>query len=163
MLKLRFQPSSAGYAFKPGDPNVSTELDGGVSATRTDILNPSDMVQCSWYLENDIEYEEFIIFFKGPAKEGAAWFLMDLVLDEAQPVERTCKFMTGTFQLVEVDGPRTMVSAQLEVEPIYYDPAYFDTLQMLITEYGSLANAQPVLNQFDQLINVDFPESLDLE
>tara|TARA_B100000678_G_scaffold237062_1_gene206796 strand:+ start:16360 stop:18519 length:2160 start_codon:yes stop_codon:yes gene_type:complete len=163
MNKIKFVPASAGYTYQPGNPNIETKLDGGISLTRQDILNPSSIVSCQWVLENDVEYEEFNIFFKGPAKEGAAWFLMDLTIDEAYPVERTCKFVSGSVVLDTVDGPVRTISGQVEVEPIYYDPAYWDMLQTLIDGYGSLANALLVLNQFEQLVNVDLPVSLNFD
>lgn len=163
MNKIKFVPASAGYTYQPGNPNIETKLDGGISLTRQDILNPSSIVSCQWVLENDVEYEEFNIFFKGPAKEGAAWFLMDLTIDEAYPVERTCKFVSGSVVLDTVDGPVRTISGQVEVEPIYYDPAYWDMLQTLIDGYGSLAAALLVLNQFEQLVNVDLPASLNFD
>jgi hypothetical protein len=160
MAKLRFAPSLSSYATRPGSPVVGTELDGGMGAYRQDILNPADKVSCQWVLRSKTEYQQFVIFYKGPAKEGAAVFLMDLVIDDPDPVERTCRFLPGTFSLDSIQGNVHIVSAQLEVEPIYYDPAYWDTLQMLVESYGDLETASPVLNQLEILINVDFPEYL---
>lgn len=163
MAKLRFAPILAAYATDPGQSVIGTELDGGMGAYRTDILNPADKVNCQWVLPSKEDYREFVIFYKGPGKEGAATFLMDLVIDDPDPIERTCRFIPGTYKLVSIQGQTYTVQAQLEVEPLYLDPDYYDTLYMLIEEYGSLEAAQAMLNQFNQLINVDFPESLDLE
>jgi len=83
--------------------------------------------------------------------------LIDLYLDEPYLTEHEANFMPGTFGLVSQQGLSFTVSAQLEVMPISYDADYSESYVMMVTEYGSIANAKAMTNSLEKLVNIDLP------
>lgn len=154
MYKLVLPPDQSGYSVAVGEEIVSTKLSGGASRSRLDILNAANTVTCSWTVGPD-NYKYLRQFYVVNVKNGGEQFTIDLILDDYIPTEYKAKFVANTWALQSQRGHTYTVSAQLEIEAIDYDFEYDETIIMLISEYGSMQNANEILNLLNKLVNYD--------
>lgn len=154
MYKLVTTPDSSGYSVTPGSEVIGTKLDGGASRTRVDILNAASTVTCQWTLGPE-DYEYLRMFYSLNVYNGGEQFLIDLILDSAELTEYRAKIIPDTWKLVSQSGLQYVVSCNLEIEAIVQDYEYLTGIIMLMTEYGSLQEANTVLNLLEKLVNYD--------
>lgn len=148
--KLPFPPDRSSYAFKYNSGIVSTELDGGMSKVRLDVVGNTSIVNCSWVLKND-EFEYFMIFYHVIAKQGAAEFKLDLILNKPELQETTCRFVPDSLEVSEPSGLSYFVSAQLEVKPIIDES--FTMIGLTLASNPEVIARMCI--QLEQLVNTD--------
>ncbi len=160
MEKINFQPNRPAYSMTRGGKVVGTQLDGGLARYRQDQVNAASLVQCQWVLTSRYDYDRFMDFFEGVAREGAVRFLMDLVIDYGDPTEYVCNFVPDTFNLVSINGNVHTVTAQIQAKPLQIDLDYRAALWMIDNEYGSLDDGLDVINHLNQFVNIDLPNTV---
>lgn len=147
--KLVLRPEQSSYAVTPGSSIVETQLDGGKSRRRTDIVNSASVVDVSWFL-NQSQYQYIQSFFNRATAKGATPFLIDLILSQPSLEEFEATFVADSFVLDGVQGLSFEVSAQLEVVPIRDDE--FDEIFLILFDNGKEVD---FLNCLEQLANID--------
>ena len=155
MRKFPFLPTSASYAVDYGAEAFAVKLDGGLSRYRRDIIGSSKLVEASWQFGPG-EFQYFEAFYRTATEFGSEPFLLDLIIDEAIPVERTCNFVPGTKRLDSQSGLTYIVSVRLEIAPKQYSADYDNSLLDLMEFYGSLNQIDTNLNLLEKLVNIDF-------
>lgn len=156
MNKLSIPPDQAGYATTNGSGTKRTELDGGLGRYRRDMLNQSSLVNCSWTV-NKGDYNYLMAFYRINELDGGEGFLVDLILDEYQPIEYIAHIIPGSWALTSQSGTGYTVGVQLEIEAIEHDYVYDQALIDIIGIYGSDDKAQVIMNLLHKLIHVDLP------
>ncbi len=115
--KLKLAPAAASYVFTMPTGLLQAELDGGPPRTRLDMTGGWIMVSCQWegdssvlkYLQQTYRYYE---------ANGGAHFLVDMVIDEGELIEREATYVKGSAHLVSVQGLLYTWGANLLVAPI---------------------------------------------
>lgn len=156
MNKLVIPPDQSGYAATYGSGVKRTELDGGLSRYRLDILNQSSLVNCSWTINRE-EYNYLVAFNRIYEKNGGDAFLIDLILDTQEPTEYIAHIVPGSFQLASQKGTGYTITAQLEVEASEHDYEYDQALIDIYGAYGSSEKAIIVLNLLHELVHFRLP------
>ena len=116
MTKFIIPPDNSAYSVTDGKEVVATQLDGGAARYRRDIIGATSTVNVSWILNED-SYKYLRSFYRGITGKGALPFLIDLILDEYEPIEHKVYFIPGSMQLTAQKGLTYWASAQLEVYP----------------------------------------------
>ena len=156
MEKLSIRPDRADYSFSAsGNEVLRADLDGGSGRYRADVLNASEMVDVNWVVHPD-DYQYLWAFYRRVSR-GADPFLIDLLLEGTEWVERTAHFMPGSFRLTGRDRISFKVSAQLEVEQVESDADY-DSALVAFFEVGRCDMASYV-NLFSPIVNTNWPEA----
>jgi hypothetical protein len=96
--KLNLLPERSEYLYRPGNGVVTTELEGGHSRSRLDMVNAAAFVECQWVLDRQ-EYEYFRSFFNGVAAKGANRLTIDLILDKSYPELHVAKFVPDSVTM----------------------------------------------------------------
>ncbi len=146
MEKFIYPPEQDTYVKTPATNVLTEQLDGGASRSRLDKINSSELVGCTWVFNRE-QYQYFKAFYFSAAKEGAAWFLMDLLMSQPYLEEHEVKFVPGSVVMSEPKGLSFIVSAELEVKP-KDDTDYYDAIVVL---HGD----DDFLNILEQLANYD--------
>lgn len=151
---LDLTPSQDGYSMADAASSVASDLKGGLSRTRRDLLDASYSVDLSWKL-NRARYDVLRAFHD--AHRGVP-FLMDLVADSPFLTRHTVTFVTGSFQLASVEGATYVVNASLEVIPIPPDAETDETIIFLFETYGGDPGTDALTNMLERLVNVVMPD-----
>jgi len=121
MRKFLIPPNNTSYNVERGNAVVETQLDGGLSRRRKDVLGAAKIVTVEWVLDR-ADYLYLCAFFDTELCEGAHPFTIDLVVDTPILVERTVWFLADAPpRLVEQKGLAHKVTAKLEVMPLPID------------------------------------------
>lgn len=163
LLKLELVPDQAGYSVADGREVVFTNLDGGASRYRKDILNARALVQTQWTL-NATEFRYLKSFFKLLTGKGAKGFLMDLYIDRENLTEHECRFIPGTFKLIGQKISEFKVSIQIEAKPVKLTDAEEESERIWATLYGELGETYetlfiPLETDIDQVVTFDLPKA----
>lgn len=67
-----------GYGFKPGNPNIRTDMESGYARVRRRFLNVPTEMQVSWSFSMN-ELGLFEKFYENDLNAGASWFYIKLV------------------------------------------------------------------------------------
>lgn len=149
LSSLPFVPEKSSYSYGKRDGLIIANVPGGLSKVRTDVLNPTSFVTCLWEL-TPAQYRYFMLFRKLITENGALPFTAQLLLDNPELEEFTCRFVPDSMT---VDSPSTLlytISAELEVEPLVEaDSAFTDFL----VEYAS-DEFDAVMNELSDLVNI---------
>lgn len=107
-------PLFAGYAVKPIDPTIRTDMEFGAARTRRRTSARNDTVTAFW-LFNATQMAAFRAWFEDPAQAagGAAWFDMQVNLGDTNQ-SNACRF-SGGFEMALVGHGTWQVSAKLEI------------------------------------------------
>lgn len=161
LSKFVLLPDNSQYSTIDGKEVVATQLDGGASRYRRDILGATSIVNAAWILGTN-DYKYMRSFYRALTLKGAKPFLIDLILDEPTLTEHKAYFVPGSFQLTGQKGLTYWVSAQLEVYPAEIDYEYESAFAALYGEYGEDWKSKfPVFeNSFDSEINFTLPRIL---
>lgn len=155
MTKFIIPPDNSAYSATDGKEVVATQLDGGAARYRRDIIGATSTVNASWVLGRD-EYKYLRSFYRGITGKGATPFLIDLILDEYEPIEHKVYFIPGSMQLTAQKGLTHWVSAQLEVYP-NEDTDNGDFAYI----YGAIGpNWATLLDKLDVIVNQKWPQVL---
>ena len=159
MTKLELSPSTSGYSVKPGTETLSVKLDGGLSRHRKDIANSASLVSVSWVCDRN-QFRYINSFYNLITDKGALPFELDLIIDNHELTNHTCKFVRGSFRLASKVGHRHVVTAQLEIKPIPYEDEDLElAFVVLYGEYGEDWESQFPTDEsdIDEIINTFFP------
>ena len=155
MIKFAIRPIRSGYSFSAPESEVlRAELAGGAGRYRVDIINASEMVSVSWTLLED-GYDYLWRFFRTVGR-GAEPFLIDLLLEGPEWVERTARFIPGSLRLDSRDRKAFFVSATLEVEAIEADADYDEAIAAIAQ--GGLCDMSTYIDLLSTIVNVNWPE-----
>jgi len=157
--KFVLAPTQASYGVRDGQTTLSVKLDGGASRYRRDVLNATRAVSCEWVLSAE-DFLYFRTFYNTETVSGSGSFLIDLIIDDADLTEHEAHFVPNTVQMSVLSGTTYSVRADLEAKPITRDALYDAAIVDVYDAYGGTVAARAVLNQFEQLVNVDFDGSL---
>lgn len=149
LSKLTLRPEQATYAVGAPTGIVTTELDGGFSRSRRDIISSASIIDCTWFLNLD-QFQYMKAFFNTRTNRGIDPFLIDLLLDQPYLVEYEAKFVPDSFKMVDPLGLSRKITAQLEVIPI--DDPELDDVTIIFYE-DNMFNSLEQLANFD--LNVD--------
>lgn len=119
--KFPFCPQQSGYAAEFADGLVSTGVSGGPSYSRLDTTGNPSIVTASWVLRGR-DYDLFMGHIRNWIRSGGDPFSIELALETTDPVEYRATFIPGSIRLIEKDGFKFVVSAQLEVLPNFVSP-----------------------------------------
>ena len=112
MEKLQIAPNEAGYSVSSEQETVVSNLDGGHSRYRRDIIKTSRLVNVTWTV-SECDYQYLRSFYKSFAGSGGNKFTIDLIIDTPFLTEYTANFMPSTFRLTSIVAKVYTVSAQL--------------------------------------------------
>jgi hypothetical protein len=133
-------PDQSGYTTYDNETVVATQLDGGMSRSRRDILNASSYVDCQWTCDANA-YKYMRMFYRNVAAEGAIGFYCPLYLDFEAPRMYFTKFKSGSLKLKSQSGLQFVLSATLELERLSYTQTDLDFLENYASDiYSSISN-----------------------
>lgn len=161
LTKFLIQPDAPAYTVSDGIETLQTQLNGGASRFRKDVLNSSYKVSVAWTFTR-AKFQYFRGFYKSTTQSGAKPFLIDLMIDEADKLtEHEVHFIPGSVKTSQISGHMFKVEAQLEVKPNEeLDEGYFNYQVLLYEIYGENMFGQDlsgVFNALEQLVTVDIP------
>lgn len=120
---LLLRPDNSSYGFRPGQEVIGIALDGGKAFYRRDKVNATSTVNVQWVLTRE-EYSYLWAFYRSELLDGSLSFYMDLITDRDTVERHLCHFAPNTVPtLVEQKGLAYTVTASLEVEKSFEDPA----------------------------------------
>lgn len=114
-VELTFTPVRDGYSVIPTYPIREALFDGAATRKYTDALYLPHEVTVNWKL-NNIQYTNFMGFFRTTLLEATEYFLMDLVTSIGALIPHRCRSKGGMPRLNQVSGTTFHVTATLEVE-----------------------------------------------
>jgi hypothetical protein len=157
MKKLGLIPDQASYSTKDGTEVLSAQFEGGPPRYRRDVLGASSRVTVSWTLDASA-YQYLRTFHRTAIGKGADWFLIDLLLDDADLAEYQAHFVPGSFGLQSRQGRAFVAGAELDVIPNATDQDYDDAVLMLFDEYGwGRGGTERLFELLSELVNQDLP------
>lgn len=106
-------PLASGYAVKPVDQTVRTDMDGGMARQRRRTAARNDRVSVSWVMR-DAQAAIFRQWFDVDCDGGAAWFNVRLALATGGMVDTEARF-TRPPELAGMGGLIWSVSGEVEV------------------------------------------------
>lgn len=113
-FKLAFVPDQQGYSFSEFANVIRSELVGGASRYRRDVLDADIVVECQFTLDQ-VKQQYFRAFYNYN-QFGVDPFLIDLILETSTLREYTARFQPGSFRLNNViGGARYVTKVNLEV------------------------------------------------
>lgn len=154
-------PDKSSYSDVAATQTVGVKLDGGLSKYRRDQIGGGDLVNVQFTI-NRFDYEYLRAFFRTSVQQGSEAFLINLIIDDGGLELYESYFVPGSFRLASHRGATYQVSAQLEVKSPPPDTAFDETLILLVEEYGGGKQVLNMLNGFDKLVNIDFPDAIGL-
>lgn len=109
------RPLTNGYALRPQDQVLRTEMEVGAGRTRRRTATRNDRVNVSW-LMTDTQLAIFRTWFDNSAEAagGASWFTTSLAIGTTGFTSITAKFI-GPFEAKPLGGKRWSVTAELEL------------------------------------------------
>lgn len=113
-LHLNLPPSSASYSADLAVGAVGSQTRGGAGRYRNDIIGGDSLVTVTWILGRT-QYDFLVGFIEGLTENGTIPFTIDLIINNSLPDIRTVQVVPNTFQLIDQEGLRYTVSAQLAV------------------------------------------------
>lgn len=128
MNKLILRPDRSGYSASIGGDVLSVRLAGGFGRYRRDFCKSTSTISCTWRLTSS-RYKYFRSFYTSKINKGASPFLIDLILDDPEPLEYTAYIVPDTLQVTNPEFNIYEVSCELEVQPIDdYDTGDFASI-----------------------------------
>lgn len=157
LTKFVLPPESAGYSVEDPAEVIAIQLDGGAARYRRDKTGSTSKVMVKWSFDRQ-EYRYFRGFYLSLLGRGAQPFLIDLVLDYAEPVEHTAYFVPGSVRLQEQKGHYYGVTAELEAYPNELDSELEKNLVFMYNTLGP--NWSLFEDKLDHIVNDLWPEVL---
>lgn len=155
MYKLKLPILESGYGLSEPASGIAVATKGGFARTRSDIDDASMAVTANYKL-TEATYNSLMLFFSTGTNNGADWFLVDLIIDNAVPTEAIAKFVGGP-QLTQVQGLNYFASVTYEVRPNAINEAFDNSIVSVFDASGG--NPLTYLNLFSPIVNVNWPEA----
>lgn len=134
--KLSLSPDQAGYTTADADDAVlRAKVSAGPARQRLDMLGAPSMVGVGFSLNRN-QFQYWRSFFRTTIAEGSLPFLIDLILDQPDPVEHEARIIPGSVRLSALSGLRYSVAVTMEVKPVGQDSDFDATLVWLYEAYG---------------------------
>jgi len=153
LTKFVLPPDNSAYSVTDGIETVATQLDGGASRYRRDIMGSTSRVMVAWNV-GPAEYTYIRSFYKAVVASGSLPFEIDLLLDEPRLTTHKAYFRPGSMVLNSQKGLTYFVTAELEVYPLPVSEFAADYVFMY-NEFGAgFAYWEDRLNT---IVNVDLP------
>lgn len=152
-------PTEAGYSVRENTGEfLQVTLDGGVPKTRRNIVGAWKAVDCRWIFDvvQLRAFEELYYYFSATGGPFEIPLVLSGPLKEYKAV-----FTPRSKKISNPRGHYYEVTATILVEPNDFDESTISKW-MLIDEYGSLEEAEEVLNLLEKLVNVDLPKNSDI-
>jgi hypothetical protein len=161
LTKFIIPPEATGYSMEDPNEVIAIKLDGGASRYRRDKVGGTSRVTVKWSFDRD-EYHYFRAFYRSLLGRGAQPFLIDLVIDLADPTEHTAYFVPGTVRLQEQRGHYYGVTAELEAYQTPLDETEELNFAALFSEFGATyaTDFPPLEDVLNEVVNVQLPGAL---
>lgn len=157
LTKFIYPPESSGYTTEDPAEVITIKLDGGAPRYRRDKVGSTSKVSVRWVFD-PTQYRYFRAFYHSLLGRGSEPFLIDLVLDYAEPTEHIAYFTPGTVRLAEQRGHYYGVTAELEAFPNPLDEELEIYYVFMINNFGDdWAFDEDLLNT---IVNTQWPEVL---
>jgi hypothetical protein len=153
LTRLELPPAQAGYAVDPQSDTIGARMGAGPARFRRDQIGGVSLVSAQWRCSR-LQFEVFEAFFRTTAPASMP-FLVDLIIDYADPAEYEARLIPGSKRVSGVPGNARIVEAQLEVRPVAADAEVDAALVMLYGLYGD--DAPGILNLLHELANETMP------
>lgn len=157
LTKFIYPPESSGYSTEDPAEVISIKLDGGAPRYRRDKTGSTYKVSVRWVFDQ-VQYRYFRAFFNVFINRGADPFLIDLILDYAEPTEHKAYFVPGTIRLTEQRGHYYGVTAELDAYPNELDEELETDFVYMVNEFGD--NWQYDEDVLNTIVNLDWPVAL---
>lgn len=160
MHTFLIRPNSASYTAKDGKEVVSSELQGGASRYRRDVVNSSYRVTAQWTL-NRQQFLYFRGFYKAYVQSGSLPFLIPLVIDNSMDVEDyEAHFVADSVRTSQVSGHMHQVECVLEVKQKHDEGYHYSNAlayEIAGDDMFSIDFMADFFNPLHQLVNVKMP------
>lgn len=157
LTKFAYPPESSGYTTEDPAEVIAIKLDGGASRYRRDKIGSTSRVSVRWVFD-PTQYRYFRAFYHSLLGRGSEPFLIDLVLDYAEPTEHKAYFVPGTVRLSEQRGHYYGVTVELEAYPTEVDTELEIGYVYMINNFGD--NWAYYEDQLNTIVNTSWPEVL---
>jgi len=139
-------PSIEGYGVHPGEAILRTEMEAGPARQRRRFTQVPSRITVRWVLRRD-QFALFESWYRWQAKEGGAWFEIDL-LGGLGLVTHEARF-TRQFTARLLPANRWEVTSELEIRerPVLSE----DALSIALTE--DLSGLLAAIDAFDGFVN----------
>jgi hypothetical protein len=117
-LLLDFKIECSGYTSAMSYGVVETQLEGGATRKRQDVIGAPHYVTATWIIPSREDYNFFMYIFRQELKDATLPFLADVVTDSALTIRHICRTVGGMPKLSQQRGFAYWVTATLEVEPL---------------------------------------------
>ena len=147
-------PTTEGYAIKPGEAIVRTDMEAGPARQRRRYTQTPSKISVRWVMNRE-QFSLFEAWYKYYAKEGAEWFNITL-LGGLGLMEQEARF-TQQFEAKLLNGYLWEITSELEIRdrPTLSEGALGILLDC---EYDRLVNA---VNHLHQFVHVECPEYIE--
>lgn len=153
LTKFVLPPDNSSYSVTDGMETIATQLDGGASRYRRDVLGATSKVMVAWTVGPD-EYKYIRSFYRGITASGSLPFEIDLLLDEPELTPHKAYFRPGSLSLNGQKGYTYYVSAELEVYPAPVSPNAADYVYI----FNEFRNKFPYWeDQLNTIVNIELP------
>ena len=105
-------PTVQGYAIKPGEAIVRTEMEAGPARQRRRYTQTSSRITVKWIFNLE-QFAVFEAWYKYYAQEGGEWFIITL-LGGIGLIEQDARF-TQQFEASLLNGRLWEISSELEI------------------------------------------------
>lgn len=156
--KFPLRPQSASYSVASADTVIGSQLNGGASRTRIDVIGGTQLVNVTFKC-TPIKHKVLEAFYNTVANNGSLYFAIDLVLDSPDCKTYKAKFVPNSKNLDNRQHTISFYSAQLEVYPLKPDADFDNSIVTLYNENdGSERDMLLTVDYLEQLVNIEWSE-----
>lgn len=153
--KLNLRIDAEAFTGQDGAAFDARGTDGGLPSSRLDFSGMRGRIDVSWNL-NSAQWATFLTFYNVTIAEGSLSFLLDVAFDYSTVQECEVKIIPGTLKASKFDGLSRVVSASLEIVPMFN--ASDDAAIIFYVETYGFEDA--FFNAFEHLVLIDLPEDM---
>lgn len=156
--KLALMPDEPSYSGAIGTGFYYNALGGGSGRRRRKFIGTVHTFSLTFTLSG-VAYDYWWAFYGTVIAEGSLPFLIDLIVDEAEPATYQASMLPDTHQISGVAGEARVVTFEVEVVPTIRDADYDNALVLLYGQYGE--EGPGFLAALEQLVNVRMPDAFE--
>ncbi len=146
-------PTVQGYAIKPGEAIVRTEMEAGPARQRRRYTQTPSKISVRWIM-NPEQFCLFEAWYKYQAKEGAEWFVISL-LGGIGITEQDARF-TQQFEASLIAGRLWQITTELEIRD---RPTISEEAMDVISEID-LSSLEIFASKLHVLVHSSLPKKL---